>query len=590
MSAAFDISTPITSGVRSITGGKEFNHLFPIPDHRDRIIIKDGNVGDTVELMKKVVHKYLGDTANIAPHLREKTLEDTCRKIWHFIYHHLQYKLDEKGLEQLRRPARSWAERNTGVDCDCMSIMTSSILTNLQIEHSFRITKYDEDYWQHVYVIIPFQRGKYFTIDAVVSRFNYEKQFSEKKDFAMSLKGINVAVLSGVGNDLENAVMATSFDELAGTSPSPASELERLKQHLMSTRRSISTNPGLISSIEDPRAMVKMLDYAIHHWNTDKRDHALAILERNEDQLNMRNGFSGMEDDMFDYDQFVLSGPGKRGFFKNIRKAAKEVGAGIKKAVKGVIRFNPVTIAARGGFLVAMKLNLGKMASRLKWAYSSKQEAMSKGISESNWNKSKEALSKIESLFSGKLQGKPSALKDAILKGKGGNLNGVVESGFGQLGAVTAATIAAAAPIIIAAVEIMKKSGLVGADEDLDGESLANEMANNKDADKALDETGDDEDTGAGDNEKKAPKGNDGSGDPKGNGVMDFIKANPVPVVIGGSILAFGLYRLLSSDKKKPVNEAAKTGGNKTLNGAGKRSCQISPHAKKLPLKTVKLL
>ena len=64
-----------------------------------------------------------------------------------------QYKLDKKGLEQLRRPARTWADRKSGVDCDCMSIFASSILTNLQIPHKFRITKYSQDSWQHVYVI-----------------------------------------------------------------------------------------------------------------------------------------------------------------------------------------------------------------------------------------------------------------------------------------------------------------------------------------------------------------------------------------------------------------------------------------------------
>ena len=49
----------ITSGQRRIRDGKQYDRYFPMPDERDRIIIKDGEVSNTVDLMEKVVHKYL---------------------------------------------------------------------------------------------------------------------------------------------------------------------------------------------------------------------------------------------------------------------------------------------------------------------------------------------------------------------------------------------------------------------------------------------------------------------------------------------------------------------------------------------------
>jgi hypothetical protein len=149
--------------------------MFPTPDRQDRIVLEDGEVSDTVTLMTGVVLKYLDDTARLAPILRRKSLESTCRAVWDFVYRHIQYKLDKKGVEQLRRPARTWQERKTGVYCDCMSIFVSSVLTNLQIPHSFRVTRYSQDHWQHVYVAVPDGRGKEYIIDGVVSRFNYEK-------------------------------------------------------------------------------------------------------------------------------------------------------------------------------------------------------------------------------------------------------------------------------------------------------------------------------------------------------------------------------------------------------------------------------
>ncbi|MBI5539031.1 MAG: hypothetical protein HY951_03165, partial [Bacteroidia bacterium] len=206
MSNIYSIQS-ITSGYRPIRDGKQFDQLFGLPEEKDRIVIKDGEVDDTVELMKKVVWKYLSDTKKIAPYLKGKTLEETCRNIWNFLYNHIQYKLDKRGLEQLRRPCRSWTERSTGIDCDCFSIFVSSILTNLQIPHKFRITKYDSEVYQHVYVVVPKENGQgEYIIDCVLSRFNHEKPFTKNKDFTMSLNGINVAVLSGITSNVMDLV------------------------------------------------------------------------------------------------------------------------------------------------------------------------------------------------------------------------------------------------------------------------------------------------------------------------------------------------------------------------------------------------
>ena len=134
-------SAEIRSGARPIESGAAYQALFPMPDRKDNIVLEDGEVTDTVTLMAEVVRKYLDDTAHLAPLLRKKNLEDTCRAVWDFIYRHIQYKLDKRGVEQLRRPARTWLDRKTGVDCDCMSIFASSVLANLNIPHSFRVTR-----------------------------------------------------------------------------------------------------------------------------------------------------------------------------------------------------------------------------------------------------------------------------------------------------------------------------------------------------------------------------------------------------------------------------------------------------------------
>ena len=556
----------VTSGYRAIKDGSRYNPYFPPPDERDRVIIDDGEVTDTVELMEKVVWKYLDDTKRIAPLLRRPSTHETCKAIWEFIYGYVQYKLDKRGLEQLRRPARSWAERATGVDCDCMSIFASSILTNLKIPHKFRITKYSQDSWQHVYVIVPTTgANKYCVIDAVVSEFNYEKKYTDKMDYDMNLKGINVAVLSGVsGNDHYDAVMATSLSGIGLGATTNQSDLDKLYQNLVATRNAVAQNPGLVSTVDDPQALIKMLDYAIGYWYTDKRNEALEVLSKNEAQLNMSNGVSSIGGIAFDNDELALSGVNVKGFFTNVKNTVKTVGQKVgqaaKVAVKAVVKYNPLSIAARGGFLLAMKLNLGKMASKLKWAYGTQQQAAAKGVNAATWQKSKNALSKVESLFADKLQGSKSALQNAILKGKAGNLSGIVEDQMlGQLGDPASATvIAAAAPVIIATIKILKESGLIGPNENVDINTLTSEVTADPTAAAAAAEIQASE-SAVSTEVATAPGAISTGASTSSGGIMNFIKTNPVPAAIGGGLLALGIYQMVKPKKKTSSLSGYKT-------------------------------
>jgi hypothetical protein len=211
-------------------------------------------------------------------------------------------------------------------------------------------------------VIVPTTgSNNYCVIDAVVSVFNYEKKYTDKMDYNMNLKGINVAVLSGVsGNDHYEAVMATSLSGIGLGATTNQSDLDKLYQNFVATRNAVAQNPNMVSTVDDPQALIKMLDYAIQYWYTDKRDEALDILAKNESQLNLRNGVTSMNGIDYDPDELALSGINVKGFFTNVKNTIKTVGQKVgqaaKAAVKAVVRYNPLSIAARGGFLLAMKL------------------------------------------------------------------------------------------------------------------------------------------------------------------------------------------------------------------------------------------
>ncbi len=606
----------ITTGYRPIKNGNEFNRYFPKPEKRDRVIIEDGEVNQTVDLMKKVVWKYIDDTKKIAPLLKGDSIAQSCDNIWNFLYHHIQYQLDKDGLEQLRRPARSWHERKEGIDCDCFSIFASSILTNMGIPHSFRITKYDRDVYQHVYVIIPLG-NRIHIIDPVLSKANYEKPFTQKKDFNMSIDGINVAVLSGPGEqDLYDAVMATHLDGVGLGSMSEEEELNAVYRHLLATRNAIAQNPDLISVVEDPKAFLKMLDYAIKHWNTPNRERALDALSKVEDNLNFKNGLSGIDDDWDDMDNdedeellgrwFKRKNKGKRrGFFKFVRNAVKKVGKGLLKLKKPFIRFNPLTITARAGFLLALKFNIKKMGSRLKWAYASKQQAAKHRISESHRQRARKALVRVEKIFVSKLYGKRSALKKAILKGRAGNLNGIVEEDqeLDGLGFITTAgvgaMVAAATPVIVKVIKVLKSSGLMKKNESekINTKQIQSEIVSKSKSRKSYSSASvpQSQDTNSQDissqeyvepssqNYADEYSSSSATSDEKPpNKLLAFIKKNPL-VLVGGIAGIGGIGYLAYSQLKKKKKSSS-------LKGLGSKRKKRKKKTRKSPkVKTIKL-
>lgn len=113
---------------------------------------------------------------------------------------------------------------------------------------------------------------------------------------------------------------------------------------------------------------------------------------------------------------------GKKGFqkFKNIAK----------KVLNVTNKVNPATAVLRAGILASMKVNIMKVAEKLKWAYLSEDEARKKGADMSKFAKLKKVLYKIEQIFY-TAGGKPENLKKAILSGRGNRHHEV--SGLGLI-------------------------------------------------------------------------------------------------------------------------------------------------------------
>ena len=166
---------------------------------------KRQGLDQTITLMQHIVPETKSDTSKIAQKLKRSSVMETCKTIWEFVYNHIQYRRDKTGIEQVRRPSRSWRDRQKGVDCDCYTVFISSILMNLGIPHRIRITKYNgRPNFQHVYPVVPTANG-HITMDCVTDRFNHEVPYSDHRDYKMKDMKTTMEGLSGVDRmDLEN--------------------------------------------------------------------------------------------------------------------------------------------------------------------------------------------------------------------------------------------------------------------------------------------------------------------------------------------------------------------------------------------------
>lgn len=453
----------VASGRRNILPGYEFEKLYAKSELLGNNPIIGGDHSDTYDTlnhMAKIVRDTLNDTKKVAPTLIGRSLEETLRNNWNHVYKHFQYKKDAQGIEQVRRPARSWVDRKEGIDCDCMTVLLSSLLHWQKISHTFRKAQYNaETGWQHVYVVVPkngvsidafdkynqVDRNKYYVLDCVVDKFNYEVPFIKKFDKLMKiqyLNGLDQATLNGgVTSQLANGFnpMSTAellagfgceFDGLDGFGDAlqpmqlQSMFLRGLRQHLVNSRQIIALNPALTAGLYEPALFVQRLDALIASFDNGTLGTTLRELANMED----RDGLGG-HGPLGNIFKKIASGVKKvaqkvastvKTVATNIKKTApivvQKIKEDIKSVAKFVVRYNPLTIAVRNGLLLAMKINLFRMAEKLGYGYWTEAQAAQAGLDIAEWKKAKDKLDKVRNIHK-KIGGKLDKLDNAIKKG-----------------------------------------------------------------------------------------------------------------------------------------------------------------------------
>ena len=149
----------------------------------------------------------------LAAHLKDPDKLQSAFNIWHWLHTNVRYNYDTPGQEEIRTPARTWADRERGVDCDCLAVFTACLLINMGYKPAFEIVAFnDSPTYSHIYVNLD---G--VAIDRVLPIFMARPQKITKT----KIMEIPVYELSGVGvgrcNTLNGVYSSTLAKIQSGT-------------------------------------------------------------------------------------------------------------------------------------------------------------------------------------------------------------------------------------------------------------------------------------------------------------------------------------------------------------------------------------
>ena len=436
----------VNTGKRKwINPSRDFERYFGQPTGKDVLLAEDHPLEKTMYWFPRVVKDTLPQAKAIANRLKGRTPQETCKNIWEWCFEYIQYKKDDPGKEQLRGTNRFYADRMTGVDCDCFAVNCSAMLLGLGIPHLVRVTKYpsmkllEKPRFSHIYLVVPTGKGRETILDPVIHEFDFEVPFIEKIDVPMSLhylnglENVDFSALQGVDYDLfDHDDLGSILDKKRS-----AANEQRKKEAL---ERGFHTN-GVVTPQDLERYMkVWTEEFKASHQGLTPEQWSEKVRRETQQRIDAnRRENAQREASQMEAMRKELS---KRGVALTGRETHQELldllnnnpkpkrGAKIANALN---RFNPATGLVRLGILAAVKINYLGLGKSLKYGLLPESAARSRrDIDYAKYQRMKNVYDKLLKAFYA-AGGKKENLKKAFLEGRGNRKDRLTLSGPGSL-------------------------------------------------------------------------------------------------------------------------------------------------------------
>lgn len=301
----------------------DYSHLIDTAENNS-VLCGYGFADTTLKTLVNAC-KYYKQVERLAKHLAAATPLQTAFNIWHWEHTNLRYNYDTPGREEIRTPARTWLDRKSGIDCDCLAVFTAALLLNLGYKPKFEIVAfYNKKEYSHIFVNLD---G--IAIDRVLPMFNRRPVMICKT----LLMEIPVYQLNGLSGDAAiNTALHGVYENALKRYTHTLSESDKTdmrKTQILVTLQGCDYNAfrlaGLImpyvAYIDDAGAYYfNNPDIAKIAANADKQLHDMELRGCSESELN--------------------------GLFKSIGKAIKKAAQATGKAVASVAKATANTVKA----------------------------------------------------------------------------------------------------------------------------------------------------------------------------------------------------------------------------------------------------
>ena len=404
------------SSKASQAGKRMYYDALPAANNSTHLAAR-GGLKQTIEIIAQVTRATLSQTKELAKKLYSADKYTAASNVWSWTKQNISYHLDTPGSEQIRTPARSFADRLTGVDCEDMAIFTASLLINMGYRPHYAIVAFNgKENYGHIYTMLDNT-----VVDCVWTKFDEHPPHITK---TLKHDPMDIKVLSGTSEDCINGLGA-----IAPATATTKKLLQGQGQLLALHKQATGTDKhALACEIRKTHYMVNLNATAyqakmLHVMPalqdvTDEGEFvfkANANLEDIADYLNdttlsyeYHNELDGLAGNWLkDTMDKVKSG------VKNVADKAKEV---IDKVKKPLLKVMPIAVLCRNAFLLLVKLNVRNIAKGFSVGYYTPAEAKSKNISEAVHQRCVAGVKKMEQKFE-KFGGEAKNFKHAVEKG-----------------------------------------------------------------------------------------------------------------------------------------------------------------------------
>jgi len=415
---------------------------LPAPTGKNKIVYRSGYNSNIITVLNSQFSAAVKQCEKT--HFSGANIKDKARAIYNYLRTNITYKKDPAGKQLIQLPARMIRGTQKG-DCKSLALSAAAFLYCNGAKNVFlRYASYHptDHTPTHVYTVATDEKGQQIIVDPVYKQFNREAPYTYKKDYKMQ-----IAVLSGT-------------PVLSKFKPGSLETLQRIRTkvrpggfYFNAVTNEMMRKAGKNSNMNYNAGQLKRYAARVKAAAAATPDNNIRAILNQEAAALDRGNFNGVI-------YSPRSGQAIRGIEEEIGKLSlKKVGKKLKKIklkniVKGVKAVS--FVAPRKAFLAMVRLNVRGIATRLG--------TLSPADLKKVWvDKFAGKLSVLESTINKGKKKKPlfgAGKKVRAIKGIGVIID---ESNTATIGAEpvsTAAIIAAAAPIAVAFISILKKRGV----------------------------------------------------------------------------------------------------------------------------------